>query len=138
MSYLLAKASRKAPSFFQGFLVTIIDQTRTWNNFWDDCDITWTEDPNQTFVFKLYAALRCVPWSYAQLSITYIYVYIYTHTKSLPDSASFVILLNILEYLHLPHQMLSAPGEGEEIKHHNCREEFKYNRLWCLITWWCW
>lgn len=47
------------------------------------------------------------------------------YAKGLPDSASFVILLNILEYLHLPHQMLSAPGGGEEVKHHHCTEEFK-------------
>lgn len=38
----------------------------------------------------------------------------YTYEKGLPDFASFVILLNILEYPHLPHQMLSVPGEKEK------------------------
>lgn len=59
-------------------------------------------------------------------SVTCIYISL-LYAKGVPDSASFVILLNILEYLHLPHQTLSAPGE--EIKHHNCTAEIKCNKL---------
>lgn len=56
---------------------------------------------------------------------TYIHIYISIDVQGLPDSASFVTLLNILEYLHLPHQMLSGPGEGEEVKYRNCTTDFK-------------
>lgn len=132
----LNKGSWRLPFFFQGFF-----GHHKWpskGSFWDDSDITWTEALN----WKLWFSIYMLPWAgyhnHMYNKIEHTYICIYAYAQGLPDSASFVTLLNILEYLHLPHQTLFDPGEGEEIKHHNCATEFKCIGLRCLlIIWWC-
>lgn len=131
----LDKASSRLPFFFQGFF-----GHHSWPSKGIKDLLRWLwHHLNWRSKFKTLVFIYMLPWvGYHNHMYNFLYIYIYIYAQDLPDSASFVTLLNILEYLHLPHQMLSDPGEGEEVKHHSCTTEFKCIGLRCrLITWWC-